>query len=321
MVTTLGERLLTRPELGLRGRQFVAWLPQERTAPAAPMGAPGVGCPRALSEGQEQSVLRAYPRRARPRPCPSCRPFQFPAPTHGGEGQENVRPYRTTWDALGDLPQHLHDPDLRVSGKWADLLSSIPEGHNYHWHTSRGGGLKLFGWRTRYWTFLLKLAKNRPSWTMQAQPLPATGPFHWANRKLSAQELSRLQTFPDDFKFDCPRYDVQRMIGNAVPSLLAEVLAVEIRRQFFWMRPHEPAHQNRQSSDAKKFHDVILSGQFLHPICISRAHIRTIPARKRALAQRSRPPDTHSANGPHGQRHCLSMGTRKTCLAGPTVQY
>lgn len=158
--------------------------------------------------------------------------FQFPAPTHA----ENptllgLEPYRTAWDALADLPSDPNDPELRMTGKWADLLRSIPEGQNYLWHTDRGGGVPLFGWRRRYWSFLLKLAKDRPSWTIQAQPGPATGPFHWRNRKLSARELGRLQTFPDGLVYDCSRADAQRLIGNAVPSALAEMLALEIRSQ------------------------------------------------------------------------------------------
>jgi DNA (cytosine-5)-methyltransferase 1 len=35
----------------------------------------------------------------------------------------------------------------------------------------------------------------------------------------------------DDLTFDCSRIDVESMLGNAVPSALAEVLAREIRRQ------------------------------------------------------------------------------------------
>lgn len=147
----------------------------------------------------------------------------------------DIEPYRTTWDALGDLPERPNDASVRMTGKWADLLPSIPEGENYLWHTPRGGGLPLFGWRTRYWSFLLKLAKDRPSWTIQAQPGPATGPFHWSNRRLSAQELCRLQTFPDGLAFDCGRNDIQRMLGNAVPSLVAEVMGRAIRAQLLGM--------------------------------------------------------------------------------------
>jgi hypothetical protein len=119
-----------------------------------------------------------------------------------------------------------HDSD-----QWGDLLPSIPEGQNYLWHTDRGGGKPLFGWRTRYWSFLLKLSKRLPSWTVQAQPGAAIGPFHWNNRKLTFQELCRIQIFPDGLKTESGRTEVQRMLGNAVPSLIAEVLAREIRRQ------------------------------------------------------------------------------------------
>ena len=156
------------------------------------------------------------------------RQFSFPEPTHG-KGREE--PHRTAWDAIGDLANAPADPSLTLRGKWADLVPSIPEGQNYLWHTPRGDGLPLFGWRTRYWNFLLKLAKDRPSWTIQASPGPSTGPFHWKNRLLSPVELCRLQTFPEDLSFECPRSEIQKMLGNAVPSLLAEVLATEIRDQ------------------------------------------------------------------------------------------
>jgi DNA (cytosine-5)-methyltransferase 1 len=163
-------------------------------------------------------------------------PFEFPRPTHSPSNEASLldpgfEPHRTAWDAIGDLPEPSADPALVVAGQWGDLLPTIPEGENYLWHTSRGGGSPLFGWRRRYWTFLLKLAKNRPSWTIQAQPGTATGPFHWKNRRLSAQELCRLQTFPDGLEFGCGRGDIQKMLGNAVPSLVAEILAREIRAQ------------------------------------------------------------------------------------------
>ncbi|MCF7996411.1 MAG: DNA cytosine methyltransferase [Chromatiaceae bacterium] len=162
--------------------------------------------------------------------------FKFPTPTHCAADNEallaeGLSPYRTAWDAIGDLPSNPNDPSLQAGGKWADLLPSIPEGRNYLWHTNRGGGEPLFGWRTRYWSFMLKLSKRLPSWTIQAQPGSSIGPFHWSNRKLTAEEMCRIQTFPDRLHFDCGRTDVQKMIGNAVPSLLAEVLAREIRHQ------------------------------------------------------------------------------------------
>ena len=170
------------------------------------------------------------------------REFRFPDPTHSGTptppstdlfAPPELRPWSTAWDALGDLPELSSEEEqaLRVGGAWGDLLPSIPEGENYLWHTARKGGMPLFGWRTRYWSFLLKLSKRLPSWTVQAQPGSAIGPFHWRNRRLSFKELCRLQTFPDGLRLNTGRTEMQRMLGNAVPSLLAEVLAREIRSQ------------------------------------------------------------------------------------------
>ena len=48
---------------------------------------------------------------------------------------------------------------------------------------------------------------------------------------LSTSLYPSLQTFPGGLVFDCGRSDVQRMLGNTLPSLLAEILAGEIRVQ------------------------------------------------------------------------------------------
>ena len=78
---------------------------------------------------------------------------------------------------------------------------------------------------------LLKLAKNRPSWTLTAQPGPAIGPFHWDNRRLSSVELCALQTFPQGYKVVGSVMAAHKQLGNAVPSALAEILGLEIRKQ------------------------------------------------------------------------------------------
>ncbi|WP_375757426.1 DNA cytosine methyltransferase [Corallococcus exercitus] len=161
--------------------------------------------------------------------------FQFPNETHAAPEEAEglkLKPYTTAYDALGDA-EPANAEELAPKGKWAGLLPSIPEGFNYLWHTERGGkgALPLFGWRTRYWTFLLKLAKGRPSWTIPAQPGPAAGPFHWKSRRLSVEEMCRLQTFPRGITIVGGRTSAQRQVGNAVPSLLAEVLGRAIREQ------------------------------------------------------------------------------------------
>ncbi len=178
------------------------------------------------------------------------RPFHFPVPTHRGEEPgaqppllgDILAPHVSAWDAIGALGAPDPDEELAMHGRWAGLLPSIPEGENYLWHTSRKGGLPLFGWRTRYWNFLLKLAKNKPSWTIQAQPGSAVGPFHWCNRRLSVRELAALQTFPSDICFVGSRNSIQSQIGNAVPSLFAEILGRAIGEQAFGMRYDGPVH-------------------------------------------------------------------------------
>lgn len=154
----------------------------------------------------------------------------LPESTHGISGND----YLTAWDAIGDLDITPWPEELNPAGRWAALLPSIPEGRNYLWHTPRNealGGEPLFGWRTKYWSFLLKLAKAQPSWTIQALPGPATGPFHWKSRLLSIEEMARLQTFPRDYQFVGGRRAAHRQIGNAVPSAIGELLGLEIRRQ------------------------------------------------------------------------------------------
>lgn len=160
-----------------------------------------------------------------------------PNPTHGV--LPSLKPRLTAWDAIGDLDKDCWPDELEVRGRWAKLLPSIPEGQNYLWHTPRNnspGSEPLFGWRTRYWSFLLKLAKNLPSWTLQAEPGPAIGPFHWKNRQLSIEEMCRLQTIPDGYEIFGSRRSAIRQVGNAVPSALGELLGLEIRRQIFGQR-------------------------------------------------------------------------------------
>lgn len=145
--------------------------------------------------------------------------FGWPAPTHAG------RPV-TAWDAL-------HDVDVqdvpRPSGRYAALLPAVPEGCNYLHFTDRGSGPVLFGYRRRYWSFLLKLAKAQPSWTIPAHPGPSTGPFHWESRPLAAAEMLRLQSFPHGWRLKGSHREQVRQAGNATPPLLAEVLALALR--------------------------------------------------------------------------------------------
>jgi DNA (cytosine-5)-methyltransferase 1 len=151
-----------------------------------------------------------------------------PSATHYG------KPLRA-WDVLSRLPTQTDVPTLR--GKWAELLPCIPEGMNYQHLTARGDGPELFGYRTRYWSFLLKLAKDRPSWTLPASPGPGAGPFHWDNRPLTIPERLALQGFPHDWPVQGLRDSQARQAGNATPPPLAEAIARALVEQALVKRP------------------------------------------------------------------------------------
>lgn len=53
--------------------------------------------------------------------------------------------------------------------------------------------------------------------------------FHYEqNRALTARELARIQSFPDDFIFEGASIQVQQQIGNAVPPKLAYQIALKV---------------------------------------------------------------------------------------------
>ena len=160
---------------------------------------------------------------------------EIPEPSHHGEWERRKTdggplPHMTVGEALKGLVTRA-EPSEAVRGKWGHLLPEIPPGDNYlHFTARRGHPDPVFEWRSRYWSFLLKLDPNRPSPTIQAQPGPNVGPFHWENRRLRIPEIRRLFSFPDGFDFVGKRASVQSQLGNSVPPLLARRVA----EQFIW---------------------------------------------------------------------------------------
>jgi DNA (cytosine-5)-methyltransferase 1 len=150
-----------------------------------------------------------------------------PEPTHGGQWERRSSgdigcPHVIAGEALADLVTS-PEPGEAVAGKYGHLLPDIPPGDNYLFYTDRRGHPDpLFRWRGKYWSFLLKLAPDKPSPTIQAQPGPYVGPFHWENRRLRVGEVKRLFTYPDDFELVGSRAAAQSQLGNSVPPLLAE---------------------------------------------------------------------------------------------------
>ncbi|MGN6245742.1 MAG: DNA cytosine methyltransferase [Motilibacteraceae bacterium] len=151
----------------------------------------------------------------------------LPEATHTGRwerrstGATTGLPHVTVGDALSGLVADA-EPGEEVGGQFGHLLPDIPPGDNYLFYTERRGHPNpLFEWRSRFWSFLLKLDPAKPAPTIQAQPGPYVGPFHWENRRLRVPEIKRLFGYPDEFQLVGSRVAAQAQLGNSVPPPLA----------------------------------------------------------------------------------------------------
>jgi DNA (cytosine-5)-methyltransferase 1 len=165
--------------------------------------------------------------------------FKYPKETHYDPDNcdkasiSKKKKWVTCKDVIADLDYDtLEDTSMVAGSKHKDLLKQIPPGDNYLFFTKeRNYSKPIFKWRSRYWSFLLKLSPDRPSWTIQASHSNNMGPFHWKNRFLRIAEIKRLQTFDDNYKIYGDYKTQWRQIGNAVPPKIAELFAREIKKQ------------------------------------------------------------------------------------------
>ena len=185
--------------------------------------------------------------------------------------EKGLLPHLTVEDALGDLPplkpstvssrrylvrkdkatpfaqlmrgssRVVHDHDVQPLPKdTATLIAHVPSGGTWrdippHLLPDRYRGMR----RTDSTNLLGRLDWNLPSYTITTQfNNVTTGCFTHPteNRSLSVREGARLQTFPDKYEFVGSVASRCRQIGNAVPPLLASVLAHEVAVQVWGIR-------------------------------------------------------------------------------------
>lgn len=108
------------------------------------------------------------------------------------------------------------------SDKVKKIISLVPDGGNYknlpeEYRESRNFHVA--------WT---RFASNKPAPTID------TGHrhhFHYKyNRVPTVRECARLQSFPDDFKFLGNKTQQFRQVGNAVPPLMAQAIAEQVKK-------------------------------------------------------------------------------------------
>lgn len=105
-------------------------------------------------------------------------------------------------------------------------ISFVPQGGNWQdvpedlWPTDRNN---------RHSSAYKRLDEQEPSCTIDTGNNHSNYFHPLYNRIPSVREAARLQSFPDDFIFEGNRSEQYRQVGNAVPPLLAKVIAEAIK--------------------------------------------------------------------------------------------
>lgn len=111
---------------------------------------------------------------------------------------------------------------IRQGGNWQDIPAEIAD--------KRLDSIRATGGRTTYYG---RLAWDKPSYTIATYFNRVGNGCNLhpeQNRVMSNREAARFQSFPDDFVFQGSRASQYKQIGNAVPPLLARVVASLIGR-------------------------------------------------------------------------------------------
>lgn len=160
---------------------------------------------------------------------------QEPKKTHCNPEQceeTGLLPHVAVGEAISgfESEEYFEPEEVTQGGTYHEDLCEVPPGMNYKALTAWYGYKNpKFVADKRFWSFLLKLSPEKPSWTITAQPGPWVGPFHWDNRRLRVPEIAAIQTFPRDYKFFGSRRSVQKQIGNAVPPLMGKAMIEFVR--------------------------------------------------------------------------------------------
>lgn len=132
--------------------------------------------------------------------------FSFPFETHSSNPDEDgLLPWLTAKKAIGDLEENSH---------LVPNQSQYSKAKNYGEHCQGNRKIKA----------------DYPGPTIRAEH-HGNIEFHYSlPRRLTVRECARIQSFPDDFTFQCSGSAAYKMIGNAVPPVLGWHIAESIMK-------------------------------------------------------------------------------------------
>jgi DNA (cytosine-5)-methyltransferase 1 len=152
----------------------------------------------------------------------------FPAPQYSNRPEDQLPPFRTLGDAIGDGFVDPCPEVMNFSPRKLKYLAMVPPGGNWRslpveiQKESMGKSWYLKGGRSAYWR---KLSFAFPSPTVVTMPNHAgTSMCHPAElRAITVGEAAAIQEFPRDWRFSGNTSAKFRQIGNAVPTRLGLV--------------------------------------------------------------------------------------------------
>ncbi len=153
-------------------------------------------------------------------------PLVFDLPKNG-----NLRgfpQYTTSQLHLGRNPTEISLARYRCvppGGNRFDLMRKRPDLTPDCWKRKKTGSTDVFG-RMRW---------DEPALTIRTEFFkPEKGCYLHPefDRPITHWEAARLQTFPDDYMFCGSKIEIARQIGNAVPPMLAEAVAMHLKAYF-----------------------------------------------------------------------------------------
>ena len=145
----------------------------------------------------------------------------YPEETHNADGSDGKKKHKTVKEAIDDLKdspenKETHQIYTKHSEDFTQKIKNTKVGESVN---------------KKYTEAFFRCSPDKPSNTVKENH---GGVFvHYEkNRVMTPRELARLQSFPDNYRFNGTKSSVLLQLGNAVPCGLSQAIAKEIKKIF-----------------------------------------------------------------------------------------